>query len=181
MKRVFIFPVLAIVIAGGIFAQENLNETFDIGNVFGFNLMQTSSLNPGFQLDLMSDGRPRTPTGGSPFMAGLMNIPFGLWSWMNGDWWGGAITTAWWAAGIGGMIIASIDGDIIYGLVGVVGIIVAPIYGYRRGSSQYRRMAAASSFAEAIGGNPLERVSLVVFPTFGERKLAGSFTYSVSY
>jgi len=182
MKRVLLLLALALIIAGGIFAQENLNETFNVGNSLGFNPMETLSFNSGFQLDMMSDGGQREPFGGIPLVAGLMNMPLGLWSWLHQDWLGGGITAGLFIGGTILIITAEGDAGVFQLLAGVGMLLASPVYGFFRGMSQFRQMQAAS-FAEAINDNPLNNISFVALPTFNDGRVgaAGIFTYSLSY
>ena len=63
--------------------------------------------------------------------------------------------------------------------------VAGTIYGFYRGYTQYNTKMAvagsAGSFAEAIGDNPMNNISLVAFPAPDGRGFAGALTYAVSF
>ena len=134
------------------------------------------------------------PWGGHPVVAGFANTVFGIWSFTNSDISGGLLTAALEAGGITLSIIGSslyrswyYDGGsttvalIIY-YAGYAALAGGSIYGFYRGYTQYNtKTATARSFAEAISDNPMNNISLVVFPTFDKGRVAGAVTYSLVY
>ena len=128
------------------------------------------------------------PWGGHPAVAGSVNTFFGIWSFTNSDFSGGFTTVALQVGGAAVSIIGrslftgSYTAALMSAYLGYSIFAVGTVYGYYRGFSQYnRRMAAATSFAEAIGDNPLNNISLVAFPAFDDRRFVGALTYSFSY
>ena len=186
MKKVILGLLVMAVITGGVCAYETGVETSGIDASLNLGtLTQVSYFDTGIEFDLFADGG-RKPSGGNPFFAGLLNMPAGLWSWMNKDWVGGGITAGLLAAGIGLAVYTVLSTDDaedapIGKMLLAAGLIVAsPIYGFFRGMSKYKKMRAASE--TAMGDNPLDHITLVVMPTFGERNSAvGSLSYSMSY
>ena len=181
-KLLGIIALMAL-IAGFAGAQEIevVPETFDFSHGIYFNTMP--------QLDLLSDGEQKAPIGGIAVVAGLMNMPLGLWSWLHQDWLGGGITAGLMVGGIAlvvyGVTRDTDDLDDTMGAmaimsIGSIFIIASPIYGFFRGMKQFRRLKAAS-LAEALNENPLNNIMLVVLPTFDENRVMGSFTYSISF
>jgi F0F1-type ATP synthase membrane subunit c/vacuolar-type H+-ATPase subunit K len=137
--------------------------------------------NAGFSLDLMAAGSSGGWVTGSPFLAGLLNMPFGLWSWINRDWLGGGITAG---LAVGGITVAALamTGDepsVGMSLLGMGMYIASPIYGFIRGSGQARKMQAGS-LAEALNDNPLNHINFVALPN-GKGGVAGSFGYSLAW
>jgi hypothetical protein len=198
VKKAVLVLALAVLAAGGVFAQS-LGGELNLGNFgaaavsadsgFGFAAPLSGAFrqNSDFTLDLLADG-----TGGSSggwmteslFVAGLLNIPFGLWSWMNKDWLGAGITTGLYAIGITTMVVSNVglvneDNALIVMIGALVGLIGAPIYGYIRGSGQCETIQARN-FANATGDNPLSHISLVALPT-GKGNFGGVLTWSSSF
>jgi len=122
-------------------------------------------------------------------MAGYLNTFFGIWSWGNGDIFGGALTTV---LELGGMAIAivpmvqmanSIDNEkdtdinltsaLVWPLVGTAVMIGGMIFGYIRGTTQYKAQHAAARTAWT--GNPLDHVSFDFVPNGGMLAFKMSF------
>ena len=134
------------------------------------------------------------PWGGHPAVAGLANAFFGIWSFTNDDVTGGIYTAVLEA---GGIVLSMIGSSLYrtwywnggnYGMAQAIyfagyGVTIAgTVYGFYKGFTQYNgKMAAARSFAEAIGDNPLNNIRLVAFPVSSEGRVAGALTYSISY
>ena len=134
------------------------------------------------------------PWGGHPVVAGFVNTVFGIWSFTNDDFPGGILTAGLEAGGITLAIIGSslyrswyYDGGsttvaLILYYAGYGALAGGSIYGFYRGYTQYNtKTAATRSFAEALGDNPLNNISLVAFPTFDERRVAGAVTYTLVF
>jgi hypothetical protein len=140
------------------------------------------ALDGGFAPDALANGTAAASPGwmtGSPFMAGLLNIPIGLWSWMNRDWKGAIITTGLYAGGAGLLIYGFSNSDRIMGFGGVVILVAAPVYGFFRGMGQCRERQAAG-LAEALNDNPLKHISLAALPD-GRGGAAGVLTYTLRW
>jgi hypothetical protein len=179
MKKVCFVLVLAMVIAGGVFAQSfgaiGTNSRIMAPAFSGTSVLSGSlPLN----LDLLAEEGTKKPFGGSACFAGLLNIPLGLWSWINKDWLGGGITAG---LAVGGIVIINIsgkntDGGITgLGWLGMGMFIASPIYGYKRGSSQYKKMTEGLASA-----NPLDH--LTVLPVATSKDDVGlALTYSVNF
>ena len=134
------------------------------------------------------------PWGGHPAIAGWVNMFLGIWSFTNDDFPGGLVTAGFQVSGVAASIIGNslyrtwywsggsyATAQIIY-FVGYGLTATGAVYGFYRGFTQYsRKMAAARSFAEAISDNPLNNITLVAYPAFDERRVAGALTYSLSY
>ena len=134
------------------------------------------------------------PWGGHPAIAGWVNMFLGIWSFTNDDFPGGLVTAGLQVSGVAASIIGNslyrtwywsggsyATAQIIY-FVGHGLTATGAVYGFYRGFTQYsRKMAAARSFAEALGDNPLNNITLVAYPAFDERRVAGTLTYSVSF
>jgi len=136
-----------------------------------------------------STSGPKEPWGGSPAVAGLANSVFGIWSWTNGDYLGGFLTS-FFEAGGAALLLSSpslykaTKKEILYwsALFGGIAITVGgSAFGVVRGVTQYnKKMAAYRSFSEEISGNPLNNISLVAYPT-ADKSIAGALTYSLSF
>ena len=151
---------------------------------------------PAQQQTASSDG-PQEPWGGSPALAGLINSAFGIWSWGNHDTFGGVMTTLLQVGGIACIYVGAFAGTdkamsgnvsggvdtMVYAYYGGLALFVGgTVFGVVRGVTQYnKKMAAYRSFAEAINDNPLNNISLVVFPTGDKKGVAGALTYSMSF
>ncbi|WP_461257693.1 hypothetical protein [Treponema sp. R80B11-R83G3] len=182
-KRVFFVLALAILVAGGVFAQEASNTGLDIPLIGTFNLGY------GFQLNLMDAGGASSSGAvitDIPIFAGFMNTLFGLWSWLNKDYLGGGITAG---TMVGGILVAALSGPVMsvnneigMGMaLGGMGLFLGGmIYGYIRGSGQ-AKMMRAGGHAQAINDNPLNHLSLMVLPASDGKSLMGNITYSVSF
>ena len=147
MKKIIVLLALLLVFTGSIFASEI--EFINVGNGLNFNLMQTGGINPYYRISYLSDGSgyPGYLIGGFPFIAGMYNTIFGLWSWIHQDWLGGGITAG---LMVGGAILGSIsasNNDMDMAMVSFGALLGGMIYGYWRGSSQFRQMQAARNEA----------------------------------
>jgi hypothetical protein len=128
--------------------------------------------------------------------AGLLNMAFGIWSFKNNDLFGGILTASLEGVGLAlvpiGFAIALnsevSDEDIAngntFGNAGpgfaVVGIgagmmIGGMLFGYFRGSSQYKKQNATTAWT----GNPLDHITAVALPT--PDGVAGSLTFQVAF
>ena len=185
MKRMVLGLLILAVIAGAVSANELVFGRFnnEIGHGlitdFGFNINgnlaainQSSLFDARYNLNLLADGSSGVLTE-SPFLAGLLNIPFGLWSWLNKDWVGGGVTVGLYFLGF---ILQS--GDIISFFVGGALLIVAPIYGFFRGIDRCGQIK--KGLADAINDNPLYHITAVALPD-GKGGAAGALMYSLSW
>ena len=137
------------------------------------------------------------PWGGHPVVAGFVNTVFGIWSFTNDDFSAGLLTAGLEVGGITLSLIGSslykswydkggsaTVAQIIY-YAGYGALVGGAIYGFYKGYTQYNtKMAAARSarsFAEALGDNPLNNISLVALPTSDGKHIAGAVTYSLEY
>jgi hypothetical protein len=196
VKKIVLGLFVMVVIAGAAGAQETA-WALNTGNTFGFGinssfmaLGQPSIFGTRANIDLFADSGSSGFMTENRFVAGLLNMPLGFWSWMNKDWLGGGITAGLMAGGIACMVYGmsqdsgDSEGPIGEGLgtalLGAGMVIASPIFGFFRGLSYSKRLQA-SSLAEAISDNPMNHISLIVLPTFDERKAIGAFTYSLSY
>jgi hypothetical protein len=172
MKKLFWIVLFGAMVIGILGAQDfgfqNTAPNFSL-NSLGFNT--------GLQLDLLAGGG-REPIISSPFLAGLTNIPLGLWSWMNQDWLGGSITAG---AEVGGYVLFFLatrgtfsSGGALFG--GFALFLGGMIYGYVRGSGQCKQMNAALAWT----GNPMNHITATALPT-PEGALAGSLTFRATF
>jgi len=109
--------------------------------------------------------------------AGWLNTTFGIWSWANGDILGGALTTVLQVGGIAIIVVPyfqigedlgiSLTDALMWPLIGTGVIIVGTIFGYVRGSSQFKKQYAAATTATAWTGNPMDHVSFDIVPNGG--------------
>ena len=135
-----------------------------------------------------STNGPKEPWG-NPAVAGLANSVFGIWSWTNGDYFGGFLTSFLEAGGAALMISSpylynATKNKILFWSAFYGGLAITAggtVFGVVRGVTQYnKKMAAYRSFSEAISGNPLDNISLVAYPT-ADKRVAGALTYSLSF
>jgi hypothetical protein len=174
--------LILLVIAGTVSARESSTCIFNADNSLNFNLINHQSyFNTQSNITLYADGG-RKPWGGSPIVAGITNTFFGIWSWTNMDWLGGAVTTGLYATGLVLLIIDNNRGFIGYtaGSIAVISLLAAPVFGFIRGFFHYEKMYDAS-LASAFNDNPLKHISLVVLPTFNQKRVKGALTYSLSF
>jgi hypothetical protein len=180
MKKIFWIVIFGAMVIGFLGAQD-----------FGFGFQNTSqnfSINPlGFntnlQLDLMAEGGGGKPFPGSSFVAGLLNVPFGIYSWMAGDLLGGALTAGFEVAGVAILVwfnIAANAGTLTYedaglALLGAPFIIGGMIYGGIRGSKQYKLNSSM-----AWTGNPMDHITAAALPTL-DGSFAGSLTFRAAF
>jgi hypothetical protein len=184
MKKNIFFLVLAVVAAGGIFAQgydSDLNTNLPLGG-----LLAPSSYVTGADLTQYADG---VKWGGNAFFAGLANTVFGIWSWTNGDILGGVITTVLeaggWGVMIGAMAMGNNSADYeealeAIGLYVAGGLLLATgwVYGLITGMVQFSKRSAST--AKAFNENPMKNMSFVLLPTC-DNKVTSVLTYSVSF
>ncbi|MDR0495138.1 MAG: hypothetical protein LBG95_05885 [Treponema sp.] len=192
MKKNFWIVIFGAMAIGFLGAQ-------DFG--FGFqNTAQNFSINPlGFnnnlQLGLMAEGEDSEggesgesgkggkPFPGSPFVAGLLNVPFGIYSWMTGDWFGGALTAGLEAAGVGIIVWFNIvintggtitQGEALFSLLSIPLIGGGMIFGGIRGTRQYKKSRIAWT------GNPMDHITAAALPTL-DGSFAGSLTFRAAF
>lgn len=200
MAKTFVLGLLVIaVIAGVADAQENAKAIIDEGNIFGFTWSANFMTKQGAYFDTRTlitpyaanDAEPEMPWGGNPAIAGLVNSLFGIWSWTNGDIFGGVLTSV---LQLGGLVLAlsaplvfkdTLDIDtVVYMTYGSYALVLGgTVFGVVRGITQYNKMAKAyraTNLAEALSDNPLKNVSFTIVPT-KEKRIAGALTYSVSF
>ena len=180
-KKIVLGLLVMAVIAAAASAQE-ASGSFGTVNAFGFGakpmaVNQFSDQNARSNLKLFADGDSPGVWTDNPTLAGWINTLFGLWSWRNQDWLGGAVTVGLWVAG-GTIFVASNYAPIWIGGLGMM--IASPIYGFYRGLTECRKIQAAN-LAEAIGDNPLNNISVVVFPAADKKGAVGAFTYKLSF
>jgi hypothetical protein len=180
MKKIFWIVILGAMVIGFLGAQ-------DFG--FGFqNTAQKFSINPlGFntnlQLDLMAEGGSGKPFPGSPFVAGLLNVPFGIYSWMTGDWLGGGLTAGLEVVGLAFTVWSNIaykngtltqeNGGLAF--LGFPVFVGGMIYGGIRGSKQYKLNSSI-----AWTGNPMDHITAAALPTL-DGSFAGSLTFRAAF
>jgi hypothetical protein len=170
MKKVFWIVFLGAMVIGFLGAQD---LDFGFQNTAPNFSLNPSGFNTGLRVDLLADSG-RRPIIGSPFLAGLTNIPLGLWSWMNQDWLGGAITAG---AEAGGYLLVLFAGDNTGQALGGFGLFLGGvIYGYVRGSGQCKKMNAGVAWT----GNPMDHIIATALPT-PEGGLAGSLTFRAAF
>ena len=195
MKKIVLGLLIMAVAAGAISAQQTASVDFYTGNGFNLRLNESFmgmgavsgfSANPALTPFAAND-MPHEPWGWHPGLAGLVNTVFGIWSWTNGDTFGGALTAG---LQLGGIILPSLAFAVLprttgFGLwgtataLGTVAWVSGTVFGFVRGFSQYNRMMAA--FTNARDNTPLANASLVILPTFDDRRVIGSLTYSLSF
>jgi len=182
-KQIFFVLLLATLITGSIFAQDVFNTGLSTtGGHFGFETAfnyQLTALGFGydFKPDLMDDSKASSSgpvLTGVPFLAGYLNLPYGLWSWLNKDYLGAGITSG---AELVGTALMFVGGKGLF--LGPMLMIGGMVYGYVRGYKQAKAMKA-SSLAQAISDDPTKHLSLAFLPT-ADGALAGSLTYSLSF
>ncbi|MDR2375167.1 MAG: hypothetical protein LBD96_01890 [Treponema sp.] len=176
MKKVFWIVFLGAIAIGLAGAQ---NFEFDFQNTApNFSL---SGFNTSFRPDTFAEeGGSNSAFPGSPLMAGLLNVPFGIYSWMNGDILGGVIVAGLESAALALTIVGNninLDQKAMGIWLGAAigGFIVAPIYGFVRGSRQYKKLNAV-----AWTGNPMDHITVTALPT-SEGGVAGSLTFRASF
>ena len=174
--KIVIAMILVTIIAGKVFAQENrgVKKDFapvDFGSILGGASMSVPASSLSFNLDLLAEGGAKKPFGGSPFLAGLLNMPFGIWSWINKDWLGGSITAG---LAIGGIAMMFVAPDLI--LVGLGMYVASPIYGYIRGSSQYKKMTSGIAST-----NPINHITVLPVPTGSKGDVGVALAYSMNF
>jgi hypothetical protein len=194
VKRIVLGLLIMAVSAGVAVAQESACGSscvsFGLGSDFGLgvkgNFMAANtalSFEPGLNLDLYADGVSAAFMTENRFLAGLLNMPLGLWSWLNKDWLGGGITAGLAVGGVVLLIVASQNTDNQDGLVMALGGMAlagaSGIYGFIRGFTYSKTLQAGS--VGAISDNPLNHISLVVLPTFDDRNAVGAVTFSYSF
>jgi len=113
----------------------------------------------------------------TPMMAGLRNMIFGLWSWTNGDIFGGALTAGLEVVGIATVIAGfgiPVSEETQYVPLAVAGagmgvFFGGAIYGYLRGASQHKKQNAETTAETptAWTGNPMDHVSFDIVPNGG--------------
>jgi hypothetical protein len=105
----------------------------------------------------------------------MLNILLGAWSWSHGDIMGGLLTTVLEAGGAGLFLFGdSVHGDIEIS-VGLVAFASGIIYGYVRGSGQYKKKNGI-----AWTGNPLDHITVVALPT-PDGNFIGDLTFKAAF
>jgi hypothetical protein len=172
MKKLFWIILFGIMVIGFTGAQDpefgfqNTAPNFSLGSL---------DFNNDLRLDLLASGG-RKPIVGVPILAGLMNIPLGLWSWVNQDWLGGGITAG---AQIGGIVIGALavsGGNIGMAFASWGLFLGGTIYGVVRGSSQCRKMNSGIAWT----GDPLDHITAVAYPT-AEGRWSGALTFQTAF
>ena len=208
VKKIVLGLLIIAVIAGAASAQETTNMDLGTMNSFSFNWNETfagtesfSSFNTSPGLTQLSTGdMPREPWGGSPFIAGWVNTFFGIWSWSHGDFLGGGVTVGLYAIGAGMMAFAATrplrrdtrggwvaryyvpTSTYVAWVIGGLFFTGGSIFAYVRGATLYNRMMRVYLEArQAISSTPLANASLAILPTFDNRRVMGSLTYSLSF
>jgi hypothetical protein len=176
-KLIFIF-VSVCVITGAVSAQSLSNGFQNPGGSLNLDLLQW-----GGNYDPASVAQAQGAA-----KAAWQNMLGGLWSWKNGDTFGGAMTAGLEGGGLALTIVgfamfattpadpdnmAAGMGGLAAAGVGVAVMSGGMIFGYLRGSSQYKKQNAV---AQGFGGNPLEHVSFGIVPGAG-----GSLIYSAKF
>jgi len=151
-------------------------------------------LESGLRLDLLQGGgydwrnNPDYLRSSGASKAGLLNMVFGLWSWQNGDIFGGALT-----AGLeGGGLLLSIIGLILMGdadiaisvsyamtMIGVGIFGGGMVFGYFRGSDQFKKQFDANTTAWT--GNPINHVYFNLVPGVNGKNFNGQLGFAASY
>jgi len=188
MKKMVLGLLIMAVVAVAVSANEPLFERFKnvIGyglvTDFGFNMNenlsainQRSLFDARYNLNLLTDGSSGFMTE-NVFLAGLLNIPFGLWSWLNHDWIGGGVTAG--LCFLGSYIALNLQNMGFEALLFMPIIIAAPIYGFFRGMNQCKQIK--NGLADAINDNPLNHITAVVLPN-GKGGATGALMYSLSW
>jgi hypothetical protein len=182
MAKKVLFLLVFAVLASGVFAQEaGLSfESLGYDTSLAVPVMLQGDFNGGFELAPLAEGSSASSSGGfltgNRFAAGALNLPLGLWSWLNRDWLGGALTAGLEGFGIGLAVYAVVSNDLVYVLGGIGLIIGGAVYGFRRGWSQCKNIQQAGSLAEALGENPLKHISLAAAPN-GKGGVAGALAW----
>lgn len=184
--KMVILGLLVLAVSAGSLHAQNASSDFNGGSVFDLTLLQAQGQYPGYDPEAI---KAQQQAAAAPMYAGLKNMAFGLWSWQNGDIFGGAMTAGLEGVGLAlvitGLAIMPQDGDedagdadktntaFIMFASGAVTLGGGALFGYFWGSSQYKKQNAV---ATGFGGNPLEHVSFGVVPGVG-----GSLMYSTSF
>ncbi|MDR2784132.1 MAG: hypothetical protein LBB48_09915 [Treponema sp.] len=170
MKKLFFVFLTVCVLTGAVSAQSLSN---------GF-------LNPssGLNLDLLQWGGNYDP-GASK--AALLNTAFGIWSFKNNDLFGGILTASLEGVGLAlvpiGIVVAtsgtgdskSLTTGTVVMLIGTAIMTGGIVFGYFRGSSQYKKQNAATAWT----GNPLDHITAVALPA--PNGVTGSLTFKAAF
>ncbi|GHU10508.1 hypothetical protein FACS1894151_09930 [Spirochaetia bacterium] len=184
--KILILGLLVLAVSSGSLYAQNISGGFNRGSGFGLTLFQAQGQYPGYDPEAI---KAQQQAAAAPMYAGLKNMAFGLWSWQNGDIFGGAMTAGLEGVGLAlvitGLAIMPQDGTPDAGdpdktatafLVfasGAVAMGGGALFGYFWGSSQYKKQNAV---ATGFDGNPLEHISFGIIPGVG-----GSLMYSTSF
>ena len=189
MNRKLFIPVMLVCLlvffTNAVAAQEATVGTFGLGTGFGFG---TNTFNltpmqnyPGYDSDAMQAQRKQAM---APVKAGALNMLGGLWSWQNGDIFGGAMTAGLEGGGlalaiVGFALLANADNDnagprLLVALGGTLVFTGGAAFGYFRGSSQYKKMNSV-----AWTGNPMDHITAVALPT--PDGIAGSLMFRAAF
>jgi hypothetical protein len=173
-KRFLMILVLAVIFTGLAYAEEQNLGT--INNDFLLSPMQ-------------HDWRAQQAAAAAPMRAGMLNTLFGLWSWMNGDILGGALTAG---IEVGGLAIMIIGSSIVgsseepsigatFGVTmgGAAVFLGGAIFGYFRGSSQYKKQQDAT--AMGFDSNPIERINFVPTLSPDGKNMGFGLLYSAKF
>jgi hypothetical protein len=181
-KKTFLLGLFVVAaVVGQLNAQTFSTDPFPSNANFGFSLapMQEQGQYQGYDPEAI---KAQNDAKVAPMYAGLKNMAFGLWSWQNGDIFGGALTAGLEVGGIALMIagaaIDPVDDEALGVAMGLIGggfAVVAggAVFGYFRGSGQYKKQNAV---AMGFDGNTLEHVSFGIVPGVG-----GSLIYSARF
>jgi hypothetical protein len=185
-KKVLFLMVLAVIAAGGMFAGEaGLSfESIGYDTSLAVPVLFPAEFDGGFELAPLAEGSSASSSGGvltgSKFVAGALNLPLGLWSWLNRDWLGGALTAGLEGGGIVLLIVGAVRQNIPMAFIGLGVFIGGTVYGFKRGWAECGKIQQAGSLAEALGENPLKHISLTAAPN-GEGGMAGALIWRAAW
>jgi hypothetical protein len=177
-KKMFLLGLfVAAAVVGRLNAQAFSTGLFASNSNFGFNLARVQAQGQ-YSGDESEVTKARRQEAMKPVKAGLQNMVFGRWSWRNDDKFGGALTAGLEGGGLAltivGLVVPSSGFPkedtggfgqkmgVLFG--GVVVLTGGIIYGYFRGSGQYKKQNAVGKGFE---GNPLEHVGFGMVPDTG--------------
>jgi hypothetical protein len=186
-KKVLFLMVLAVIAAGSMFAGEaGLSfESIGYDTSLAVPVLFPAEFDGGFELAPLAEGSSASSSGGiltgSKFVAGVLNLPLGLWSWLNKDWWGGGMTAGLEGGGFTLLLVgAFVKESVAMVFIGLGVFIGGAVYGFKRGWAECGKIQQAGSLAEALGENPLKHISLAAAPN-GEGGMAGALTWRAAW